>query len=224
VSSSRGSAVVTGASSGIGRAVAVELARTGFRVAASARRGGALKALVAEGVGDRQIVGHSADLTDPGQAASAAILPGRVDTPMQRRLVEAARAAPQAYRLSRFTSMRGVSMPGDVSRAMLVLLHRPVHEFNGQILRHTSGGWGGCTVTTDHRGGRRPHRCSPTRRSVMARIEGSGALPTGADTSAGSGATARAVHVEERRSVGCGGFPAVAAARADTALRSGFVQ
>jgi NAD(P)-dependent dehydrogenase (short-subunit alcohol dehydrogenase family) len=252
MSSSRGSAVVTGASSGIGRAVAVELARAGFRVVASARRVGALEALVAEDVGDGQIVGHSADLTEPGQVAGlfasaeavagnvdvvvhsvghdhgvaplweespeavsaavaalvtspalvlrealatmqthggkvllvssgaasgvtpgralysaaklavnrlvesvaievdaadgppiavAAILPGRVDTPMQRRLVEAARAAPAAYRLSRFTSMSGVFEPEDVGRAVRDLLHRPVHELNGRILRHTSGGW-----------------------------------------------------------------------------------
>jgi len=43
-----GIAWVTGASSGIGRAVALELARRGYKVAATARRGAELEALAAE--------------------------------------------------------------------------------------------------------------------------------------------------------------------------------
>ena len=245
-------AVVTGASSGIGRAVALELARAGYRVVASARRADALEALAAEDVGSGQIVGHPADLTDPGQVAGlfeaatagsgsvdvvvhsvghdyavasmweqsaeavaaavgalvtspalvlrealatmrehggkvllvssgaaagltpgralysaaklavnrlvesvaaevdaadgpplavAALLPGRVDTPMQRRLVEAAQTAPSAYRLSRFTTMDGVFSAEDVGRGVRELLDRPVPDLHGQILRYTSDGW-----------------------------------------------------------------------------------
>ncbi len=60
-----GVAWVTGASSGIGRATARELARRGFTVAASARSADALEALSreAEGQGGR-IVGHPCDVTD----------------------------------------------------------------------------------------------------------------------------------------------------------------
>jgi NAD(P)-dependent dehydrogenase (short-subunit alcohol dehydrogenase family) len=60
-----GVAWVTGASSGIGRATARELARRGFTVAASSRSSEALEALVdkARGEGGR-IVGHPCDVTD----------------------------------------------------------------------------------------------------------------------------------------------------------------
>jgi NADP-dependent 3-hydroxy acid dehydrogenase YdfG len=60
-----GCAWVTGASSGIGRAVALELARRGFTVAASARRIEVLEelALAAQGLPGR-IVAHPVDVTD----------------------------------------------------------------------------------------------------------------------------------------------------------------
>jgi NAD(P)-dependent dehydrogenase (short-subunit alcohol dehydrogenase family) len=60
-----GVAWVTGASSGIGRATARELARRGFTVAASSRSTEALEALAAEARGPSgRIVGHPCDVTD----------------------------------------------------------------------------------------------------------------------------------------------------------------
>ncbi len=62
-----GVAWVTGASSGIGRATARELARRGFTVAASARAAEALDALAGEAKGrggGGRIVGHPCDVTD----------------------------------------------------------------------------------------------------------------------------------------------------------------
>lgn len=60
-----GVAWITGASSGIGRSVALELARRGWTVAASARRLDALEALVAEAAGlEGRIVAHVVDVTD----------------------------------------------------------------------------------------------------------------------------------------------------------------
>lgn len=64
-----GIAWVTGASSGIGRAVALELARRGFEVAATARRAAELEALAA---GSRNIFSFPGDTTD--RAAMAAIV------------------------------------------------------------------------------------------------------------------------------------------------------
>jgi len=60
-----GVAWVTGASSGIGRATALELARRGFTVAGSARSADALDALAGEAkaLGGR-IIGHPCDVTD----------------------------------------------------------------------------------------------------------------------------------------------------------------
>jgi NAD(P)-dependent dehydrogenase (short-subunit alcohol dehydrogenase family) len=248
-----GCAVVTGASSGIGRAIAVELAHHGVDVVASARRAPALEELVAQASSaGGQVVAHPADLTDaeavtglfaaaasrfghvgivvhsvghdyrvgplwemsphevqdvvaamvtspalvlrealhnmraagglvllvssgaayrttPGRClysaakaavnqlvlsaaleveagegpdlAVVAVLPGRVDTPMQRRLVDAAQTAPASFRLSGFTSMAGVSTAEDVGRAVVQLTQRPPAELNGAVLRLTSGGW-----------------------------------------------------------------------------------
>jgi NAD(P)-dependent dehydrogenase (short-subunit alcohol dehydrogenase family) len=60
-----GVAWVTGASSGIGRATSLELARRGFAVAASARSAEALEALSGEARGGAgRIVGHPCDVTD----------------------------------------------------------------------------------------------------------------------------------------------------------------
>jgi NAD(P)-dependent dehydrogenase (short-subunit alcohol dehydrogenase family) len=60
-----GVAWVTGASSGIGRATARELARRGFTVAASARSGEALDALAGEAKGSGgRIIGHPCDVAD----------------------------------------------------------------------------------------------------------------------------------------------------------------
>ena len=64
----KGIALVTGASSGIGRGVALELARRGYAVAAVARRLPELEALAAESGG--KIFAHVGDVTDrPAMAA-----------------------------------------------------------------------------------------------------------------------------------------------------------
>ena len=66
-----GLALVTGASSGIGRGVALELARRHFKVIALARRASELEALAAESSG--RIVPWAGDVTDrPGMAAMVA--------------------------------------------------------------------------------------------------------------------------------------------------------
>jgi NADP-dependent 3-hydroxy acid dehydrogenase YdfG len=67
-----GCAWVTGASSGIGAAVALELARRGFTVAASARRIEALEALALSAAGlPGRIVAHPVDVTDAQAMADA---------------------------------------------------------------------------------------------------------------------------------------------------------
>lgn len=73
--------------------------------------------------------------------AVAAILPGRVDTPMQRRLVAAAQDADPSFGLADFRSMEGVSQATDVARAVGDLLNREPSELNGHIFRYASGGW-----------------------------------------------------------------------------------
>ncbi len=70
-----GVAWVTGASSGIGRAVALELARRGWTVAATARRLDALEALARDpAAAPGRIVAHPGDVTD--EAGLAGIIDG----------------------------------------------------------------------------------------------------------------------------------------------------
>ena len=69
--STQGCAWITGASSGIGRAIALRMARDGRTVAASARRQDALDELAEEAAGlPGRIVAASCDVTDPAQIAA----------------------------------------------------------------------------------------------------------------------------------------------------------
>lgn len=69
-SPSHGAAWVTGASSGIGRALVLELVRLGWRVGATARRTEDIEALAAEAPGS--IVAAPADVSDEAQMRTAA--------------------------------------------------------------------------------------------------------------------------------------------------------
>lgn len=63
---------ITGASSGIGRALALRMARDGYRVAASARREAELKALAGEAaLSGGEIVPYPLDTTQPGEVEAA---------------------------------------------------------------------------------------------------------------------------------------------------------
>jgi NADP-dependent 3-hydroxy acid dehydrogenase YdfG len=67
-----GAAWITGASSGIGRSVALEMARRGWTVAVSARREAELESLAGEAAGlPGRIVAHACDVTDADAVARA---------------------------------------------------------------------------------------------------------------------------------------------------------
>ena len=69
-------ALVTGASSGLGRHFALTLARAGAKVAVAARRLGRLQELVEEIEGfDGRALAVSPDVTDPGSAVDAVRAP-----------------------------------------------------------------------------------------------------------------------------------------------------
>jgi short-subunit dehydrogenase len=105
-------ALLTGATGGLGRAIAKALAEKGASVALSARKPEALEALAAELPGD----GHSvvpADLAEPGAAEKLAAEAGDVD------ILVANAGLPGAGWLGDFT-------PEQVSRALRVNLEAPM--------------------------------------------------------------------------------------------------
>lgn len=83
----------------------------------------------------------AAEVVARPNVAVTAILPGRVDTPMQRRLVAVAQDADPSYGLALFQSMEGVSQAADVARAVAALIGREPSQLNGHIFRYASGGW-----------------------------------------------------------------------------------
>lgn len=105
-------ALLTGATGGLGRAIALALAARGARLALSARRAEALEALAAELPGD----GHRvlpADLAEPGAAERLAADAGEVD------VLVANAGLPGAGWLTDFT-------PEQVTRALRVNLEAPM--------------------------------------------------------------------------------------------------
>jgi benzil reductase ((S)-benzoin forming) len=86
-----------------------------------------------------QLVRSAAVEVADSPVAVAAIMPGRVDTPMQRRLVLAAQDAPDSLHLQDFRSMDGVSPPAVVAAAVWQALQQPTDELNGAILRYRDG-------------------------------------------------------------------------------------
>jgi 3-oxoacyl-[acyl-carrier protein] reductase len=86
-----------------------------------------------------QLVRSAASEVGTGDIAVTAIMPGRVDTPMQRRLVETAQTADASLGLEEFRSLDGVSQPLDVAAAVWDLAMRPTVDLNGAILRYRDG-------------------------------------------------------------------------------------
>lgn len=105
-------ALLTGATGGLGRAIAKAMAERGAKLILSARKAEALEALAAELPGE----GHSvlpADLAQPGAAEQLATAAGEVD------ILVANAGLPAAGRLSDFT-------PEQVTRALRVNLEAPM--------------------------------------------------------------------------------------------------
>lgn len=69
------------------------------------------------------------------------IVPGRVDTPAQHRLMRAARDAPEAFRLNRFRSSSEIVPPDVVGEAIAALINSPPVDLNGAIFRYRPDGW-----------------------------------------------------------------------------------
>lgn len=136
-------ALVTGASSGIGRAAAVALAKEGARVAGVARRGDRLTALAAELISEHGLqpdafLGIVADVSDPAQAAVLpAVVHRRWGAGGPDTLVNAAGASHAASALldgdpAAWAAMSSLNIlaPANLTRAVIAAL-RPGWERQG---------------------------------------------------------------------------------------------
>jgi NADP-dependent 3-hydroxy acid dehydrogenase YdfG len=122
---SDGAAWITGASGGIGRAVALRLAAEGWRVYATARSEDDLTALAAEASGPGKIVPMPGDVTDPERMAS---IVGRItsDQPLALAILNAGVYTPM--RVSNFSAatakkMIDVNLTGVANALEPVLAH-----------------------------------------------------------------------------------------------------
>ncbi|WP_326873982.1 SDR family NAD(P)-dependent oxidoreductase [Bosea sp. (in: a-proteobacteria)] len=136
-----GVAWVTGASSGIGAAVALELARRGWTVAATARRLDKLEALAlsADGLPGR-IVAHVGDVVDP--AAMAAVVEGieSVHGPVALAFLNAGiapRNGPGLIDVAAFEQVFAVNLIG-VVRGAAAIAERMASRGKGQIAVNAS--------------------------------------------------------------------------------------
>ncbi len=142
-----GIAWITGASSGIGRGVALELARRGWTVAVSARRQAELEALAVEASGlTGRIVAHAVDVTDAAAMAAAAEEIERAHGPIALSFfnagiapyVQAPRLDPAAVKLAFDVNVMGVV------HGLSAVMPRMADRGRGQIAVNASiAGYGG---------------------------------------------------------------------------------
>lgn len=69
------------------------------------------------------------------------ISPGRVDTPMQQRLIESTKDAPSAFGLEPFLDTSNVVAAQDVGEAIADLMLSATPELNGKIARYPFDSW-----------------------------------------------------------------------------------
>ena len=130
-----GIAWVTGASSGIGRQVALDLARAGWTVAATARRAEELQKLAAEAPAGRVVVA-AADVTD-AQAVAAAARAAETGSgrPIALAILNAGTYVPdsaQAFDLQAFVQQVTVNLIG-TANALASVMPSMIARSRGQI-------------------------------------------------------------------------------------------
>lgn len=138
--STAGVAWVTGASSGIGRAVAVELARRGWVVAATARRLDALEDLAQEDLGRGRIVAHVGDVRDADRIAEIVQTIELVHGPIALAFLNAGASAysePGRLDPALVGEIFGVNVQG-VANALGPVLDRMVARGKGRIAVNAS--------------------------------------------------------------------------------------
>jgi NAD(P)-dependent dehydrogenase (short-subunit alcohol dehydrogenase family) len=130
-----GLAWITGASSGIGRQVALDLARSGWTVVATARRQGELARLAAEAPQGR-IIPAAADVTDAGAVAEAARrVEAETGRPIALAILNAGTYLPDSaagFDLAAFTAQVSVNLIG-TANALAAVMPAMIARRSGQI-------------------------------------------------------------------------------------------
>lgn len=146
-----GVAWITGASSGIGEAVALELARRGWTVAITARRLDQLEEIArrAEGLPGR-VVAHAGDVTDAGAMKALVDTIESVHGPIALAFVNAGIAPDSAGVLDMavFEQIIAVNLTG-AARALAAVVERMTPRRRGQIAINASiAGFGGLPASS----------------------------------------------------------------------------
>ncbi len=141
-----GVAWVTGASAGIGRALALRLAGQGWRVAVTARRADALAALVAEGGHGGEIVAYPGDVTDGARMAAIVAAIEAREGPLALAILNAGFYDPRERdRFDATVALRTIDANlGGLTRCLDPLLRAMVPRGRGQVAVVASlAGYGG---------------------------------------------------------------------------------
>jgi NAD(P)-dependent dehydrogenase (short-subunit alcohol dehydrogenase family) len=131
---------ITGASSGIGRAVALEAVRRGWRVVATARRAEELASLAAAAEGPGFIIEAPADVTDEGALVASIARVEADHGPIARAFLNAGLYLPvraKPFEASKFHKSFAVNLGGTVN-ALAAVLPAMIARGQGQIAINAS--------------------------------------------------------------------------------------
>jgi NAD(P)-dependent dehydrogenase (short-subunit alcohol dehydrogenase family) len=138
-------AIVTGASRGLGLALARALAERGWRLVIDAREGGTLNEVATELATKTDVAALAGDVTDPEHRAALIAAAGRVDLLVNNASVLGPSPQPilAEYPLDTLEHVYRVNVLAPLALAQLALPYRPIINVTSDAAVEPYEGWGG---------------------------------------------------------------------------------